>query len=114
MNEKPFQASSETIRETAASRSIQIDPSRPSRALLITWEGAPISEQVEAAGICKALEDGFGYRGVQLLLPPKDLEAALTSQVQSLLKDAELALNPFFVYYRGNGFIKNGRQFWRL
>ncbi|CZR55521.1 uncharacterized protein PAC_05409 [Phialocephala subalpina] len=114
MNEQVFRASNGALRDTLANASIHIDPSRPSAALLVTWEGAPNSEQVEAARVCAALEEGFGYKGISLRLPQTDPEAALISQVQSLLKDAELALNPFVVYYRGNGFIKNRKPFWRL
>jgi hypothetical protein len=114
MSGQYFQASNDALRVSSASGSTQIDPSQPSKALLITWEGSPRSEQIEAAEICSALEEDFGYIGIKYSLPQIDPEAALSSQLQSLLKDSELAVNPLVVYYRGNGFIKNGKPFWRL
>jgi len=89
-------------------------PTCPGTALLVTWEDAPNSDQVAAAGVCRVLQDGFGYNVIQLHLRQTDPEAALKSQVESLLENAQCSLNPFFLYYRGNGTIKHGKPFWRL
>jgi len=114
MSAQYFQATNDAHRVSSASGLTRIDQSQPSKALLISWEGSPGSDQAEAADICSALEEGFGYIGIKYSLPQIDPEAALSSQLQSLLKDCELASNPFVIYYHGNGFIKNGKPFWRL
>lgn len=77
-------------------------------ALLVTW-----TDQPDVTAVRLILEEKFGYKTTHLLLPQDHPDKALLSQIQSLSADADLCPNPFIVYYRGRGQIKDCKPIWR-